>query len=103
MDHSRDLVLFSLVTPPLQPGVVGTFSGTGCMVLQSFAAGGNQLYPEFWAVTDGPRYPGYIAPTIIILEVTQLMFNLTGHVFPFNKIFYHLIRYNTIYPDRIIE
>jgi hypothetical protein len=54
------LVLFSLVAPPLQPGVVGSFPGTGCMVPQSFAAGGNQSYLKFWAVTGGLRYPGYL-------------------------------------------
>jgi hypothetical protein len=27
------LVLFRLVAPPLQPGVVGAISGMGCMVL----------------------------------------------------------------------
>jgi hypothetical protein len=35
------LVLFRLVTPPLQPGVVGPFSDTRCMAPQPFAAGGN--------------------------------------------------------------
>jgi hypothetical protein len=29
------------------------------MIPQSFAAGGNRLYPEFWVVTDDPWYPGY--------------------------------------------
>jgi hypothetical protein len=37
----------------------GVMSGTGCMVLQLFAAGWNQSYPEFWAVISDPRYPGY--------------------------------------------
>jgi hypothetical protein len=35
------LVLFRLVAPPLQPGVVGPFYGMGCIVPQPFAAGGN--------------------------------------------------------------
>jgi hypothetical protein len=49
----------------LQPGVVGSFPGTGCMVLKPFATGGNQTYPEFWAVTGGPWYTGYITPAIL--------------------------------------
>jgi hypothetical protein len=34
----------------------------GCMVPQLFATRGNQLYTVFWAITGGPRYPGYITP-----------------------------------------
>jgi hypothetical protein len=60
------LVLFRLVVPHLQPGVVGPFPGMRCMVPQSFAAGGNRSYPEFWVVTGGPRYSGYIIPTNLI-------------------------------------
>jgi hypothetical protein len=58
------LVLFRLVLPHLQSGVVGPFHGMGCMVPQSFAIGGNRSYLEFWAVTGGPRYLGYI--TLIV-------------------------------------
>jgi hypothetical protein len=32
------------------------------MVLQSFAAGGNRSYLEFWVITGSPWYPGYITP-----------------------------------------
>jgi hypothetical protein len=53
-----------LVPLPLHPGVVGPFPGTGCLVPQPFAAGGNRLYLEFWAITGGPRYSGYITPTV---------------------------------------
>jgi hypothetical protein len=53
-----------LVAPPLQPGVVGSFLGMGCMVPQPFTTEGNRLYPEFWAITDGLQYPGYI--TLIV-------------------------------------
>jgi hypothetical protein len=38
----------------------------GCMVPQAFAAGENQLYPEFWAVIDGPWYLGYFTPTVAL-------------------------------------
>jgi hypothetical protein len=34
------------------------------MVPQSFAVGGNRSYPEFWAITGGPWYPGYITMTV---------------------------------------
>jgi hypothetical protein len=61
------LVLFRLVAPPLQPEVVGSFPGMGCMVPQSFAAGGNQSYPDFWAITSVPRYLGYITLTCLEL------------------------------------
>jgi hypothetical protein len=37
----------------------GGQSGTGCMVPQSFTAGGNRSCPCLWAVTDDPWYPGY--------------------------------------------
>jgi hypothetical protein len=36
----------------------GAISDMGCMVPQPFAAGGNQSYPEFWAVIGGPWYRG---------------------------------------------
>jgi hypothetical protein len=35
------LVLFRLVTPPIQPGVVGLFPGTEYMAPQPFPARGN--------------------------------------------------------------
>jgi hypothetical protein len=37
----------------------GVISNVRCMVPQPFAVGGNWSYPEFWAVTGGPQYPGY--------------------------------------------
>jgi hypothetical protein len=37
-------------------------SGTGCLVPQSFATGGNQSYPYFFVVTSDPWYPGYKTP-----------------------------------------
>jgi hypothetical protein len=36
----------------------------GCMVPQSFAAGGNRSYLKFWVVIGGPQYPGYITPRV---------------------------------------
>jgi hypothetical protein len=42
----------------------GAISGTGCIVPHSFAAGGKQSYPDFWAITGDPRYPGYQTPTV---------------------------------------
>jgi hypothetical protein len=58
------LVLFMLVVPPLQPGVVGPFAGMGCMVPQLFAAGANRSYLVFWAITGAPQYQGYITPIV---------------------------------------
>jgi hypothetical protein len=42
------------------------------MVPQPFAARGNWLYLDSWAVTDDPRYPGYKAPTKKILQTSSL-------------------------------
>jgi hypothetical protein len=39
----------------------------GCMVPQSFAAGGNRSYSEFCTITGVPRYPGYFYPDKILL------------------------------------
>jgi hypothetical protein len=39
-----------------------TISGTGYLVLQSFAARENQLYPNFWAINDDPLYSGVQDP-----------------------------------------
>jgi hypothetical protein len=44
--------------------VVEPFPGTGCMVLQPFATGGNRSYLEFLAVTSGLRYTWYITPIV---------------------------------------
>jgi hypothetical protein len=34
------------------------------MVPQPFAAGGNQSYLEFWAITGDLQYPGNLTPTL---------------------------------------
>jgi hypothetical protein len=34
------------------------------MVPNHFAAEGNRSYPDYWAVINDPRYPGYKTPTI---------------------------------------
>jgi hypothetical protein len=57
VDRSQDLFFLGWWPPPLQSRVVGPFPGTGCVVPQLFAAGGNRSYQEFWAITSGPRYP----------------------------------------------
>jgi hypothetical protein len=59
---------FMLVVHPLQSRVVGPFPSTGCLVPQPFAAEGNRSYLEFWAITGGPRYPGYITLTRLHIE-----------------------------------
>jgi hypothetical protein len=69
VDRSWDQ-FFLCWCPPLQPGVVGLFPGTGCMVLQPFTAGGNQSYPEFFALIGGPRYAGHITPTQLVICTT---------------------------------
>jgi hypothetical protein len=63
------LVLFRLVAPTLQPGVVRPSLGMGCMLPQPFAAGGNRPYPEFWAVAGGPQYLGYFTPIILLIKI----------------------------------
>jgi hypothetical protein len=52
------------VAPPLQPRVVGPFPGMWCMVSQPFASRGNFSYLEFWDITGGLQYSGYI--TLIV-------------------------------------
>jgi hypothetical protein len=54
------LVLFRLVVPPIQPGVVRLFPSMECMVPQPFAVGGNRSYTEFWAISGNRWYPGYL-------------------------------------------
>jgi hypothetical protein len=63
MDYSWDW--FFLGWWPLLFSLVwwGHFPGMGCMIPQPFAAGGNRLYAEFWAITGDPQYPGYFTPT----------------------------------------
>jgi hypothetical protein len=55
------LVLFRLVAPPIQHGVVGLFPGMEYMDPQLFPARENRSYPEFWPypVAHGTRgiYP----------------------------------------------
>jgi hypothetical protein len=43
----------------------GAISDMGCVVRQSFAAGGNQLHLDLWAVTCGLQYLRYKTPTAI--------------------------------------
>jgi hypothetical protein len=58
-------VLFRFGGPSSSAWSGGAISGTGCTVSQPFAVVGNQSYPEFWAVTDVPWYPGYKTPTVV--------------------------------------
>jgi hypothetical protein len=53
--------------PPLQPRVVRSFPGMGCMIFQPFATGGNQSYLKFWAKTGDLQYPGFFTLTRVIL------------------------------------
>jgi hypothetical protein len=64
---------FSLVTPPLRPGVMWLFPNTGCMISQSFAARVNRSYSEFWVITGSSRYPGYITLTPIIRQCDRFL------------------------------
>jgi hypothetical protein len=41
----------------------GFVHSTGCVVPQLFAAGGNQPYLDYWAVTGDPQYLGHKTPT----------------------------------------
>jgi hypothetical protein len=38
----------------------GAISHMGCVVPHLFATRGNRSYPEFWAITDDPWYPGLL-------------------------------------------
>jgi hypothetical protein len=54
-----DLDFFLVGGPSSSTRSGGAISDIGCMVPQPFAAGVNQLYLEFWAITGDSRYPGY--------------------------------------------
>jgi hypothetical protein len=41
------------------------------MIPQSFAAGENRSYPEFWIVTDNPLYPGYKTLTSLFQDISK--------------------------------
>jgi hypothetical protein len=49
-------------------------SSIGYMVSQPLAVGGNRSCPELWAITDDLRYPGYKAPTKVIIIYIFLEF-----------------------------
>jgi hypothetical protein len=54
-----DLILFYVSSPSSSTEKGGAISGTGCMVPQSSAGGGNQSYLDFWVITGDPWYLGY--------------------------------------------
>jgi hypothetical protein len=43
----------------------GAVPGMGCMVPRPFCTGGNRSYPDYWVVTDDPRYLGYKTLTVV--------------------------------------
>jgi hypothetical protein len=51
---------------------------------QLFAAGGNQSYPDSWAITDGPRYSGYniltLSPEPSIKRVAGAVHSTRGRI-----------------------
>jgi hypothetical protein len=53
----------------------GVIPGTGCVVPQLFAAGGNRLYLDFSAITGDPRYPRYKTPTLVKVQMFQWSMN----------------------------
>jgi hypothetical protein len=58
------LVLFRLVAPPLQPGVVEPYPVRGAWFHSRLPLEGTESYSEFWAVTSGLWYPRYKTPII---------------------------------------
>jgi hypothetical protein len=42
----------------------GAISSMGCVAPQSFAAGGNRSYLDFWTITCDLLYPRYKTPTV---------------------------------------
>jgi hypothetical protein len=58
------LVLFRLLVPPLQSGVVGSYLVWGIWFSSRLLLQGTGPYPDFFAITGGPRYPGYKTPTV---------------------------------------
>jgi hypothetical protein len=54
------------------------------MILQSFTTGGNQSYPDFWAITGDLWYPGYKTPTVasnpFIERVAGVIHSIGGRI-----------------------
>jgi hypothetical protein len=66
----------------------GTVSGTGCLVLQPFATGGNQSYSDSWAVTGDQRYPGYKTLTLLLSSyILEAIMNNTSIVLHIHILF----------------
>jgi hypothetical protein len=73
------LVIFGLVAPPLHPGVVGLFPGTGCMVPLLFAVAGNRWYLELlsryrWTTVPEVNCPDTLLTANLNLEKTFISF-----------------------------
>jgi hypothetical protein len=59
----------------------------GCMVPQSFAAGGIRSYLLLWAITGGTRYLGYISMTSAVLgEAIELAVLVIHGVVPWFQV-----------------
>jgi hypothetical protein len=62
----------------------GAIPSTGCVVPQPFAAVGNWLYLDFWAVTNDPRYPGHktttVAPEPSVEQVARAGHSMGGRI-----------------------
>jgi hypothetical protein len=54
------------------------------MVPQSFVVGGNRSYPNSWAVTGDPWYPGYktliVAPEPFVKQVIGVICLMRGRI-----------------------
>jgi hypothetical protein len=76
-----DFVLFRLVAPPLQPGVVGPYLVWGAWFPNLLPLGGTCHVYIFWVVTSDPRYTGYknliVAPEPSVERVVGAV-HLTG-------------------------
>jgi hypothetical protein len=48
---------------------------------QPFATRENRSYPEFWAITDNPRYPGYFTSTILLFPIRGLIKSVVRSIF----------------------
>jgi hypothetical protein len=56
------LILFKLVVPSLQPGVVGPYLVRGTWFPSRLPLEGTDHIQIFWAVTGDPQYPGVQDP-----------------------------------------
>jgi hypothetical protein len=75
------LVLFSLVAPPLQPGVVGAYPVYGTWFPSRLLLEGTRPYLDFFAITGSPWYKTpTVAPEPSVEQVVGAVHSMGGRI-----------------------